>query len=141
VLSDDASTQTIEDVRVTIRPTRDAGTPWDFGGGLPDPKVRVEAGGKVLATCPEVKDTLVTTCHVGASAEGKVRVIVVDVDSKDDDVIGEVVLGDDATGALTVQATTHGGAGPWQRFRALWIALAIGAVVAGALAMYRRRHA
>lgn len=129
----------LDAVVVEIRPTRDTGAGWDFGGGLPDPRIRIEQAGSVVATC-EAMDTLKTSCAVGKVVDrAKVRVIVLDVDSSDDDPIGDVKLGE-ASGALSTQAIASGGAGPLVRFRALWIALAIGIGVAGALAIYRRRH-
>lgn len=142
----------IESVTATIRPTRDSGTPWDFGRGAPDPRVTVSQGETVLATC-EAKDTLTPTCAVNATidaAKGPVRVAIVDVDASDSDDIGELVLdpnvlvttGSGALQAVAVKQTggaapTHPGA--WQRFRPLWIALAVGIAVALALARYRRR--
>jgi hypothetical protein len=141
----------IESVTVTIRPTRDTGAGWDFGGGAPDPKVTVLQGEVALATC-EAKDTLTPTCAVNMAIEadkGPVRVTVVDVDSSDSDAIGELVLdlGQPTTtgsGALqSVAAKLSGGAGSsaWQRFRPLWIALAAGFAIAIGLAMHRRRGA
>ncbi|MEO7097669.1 MAG: hypothetical protein ABI175_30690, partial [Polyangiales bacterium] len=108
----------------------------------------VEQAGSVLATC-EQKDQLKTTCRVGARIDrdkGAVRVAVIDVDSKDPDTVGEVLVELDQSsqtaGALTIDlATTGGTGGPWHRLRALWIALATGLAVAVALAFYRRRHA
>lgn len=147
-----STTRTLDAVTVTIRPTRDTGAGWDFGGGLPDPKITVQQGDRVLATC-EAKDQLETTCRVGAPidrTQGPVRVVVVDVDSSDDDAVGELALAlDEPTthgdGAIqSVAIVAHGGAqaaSPWQRFRALWIALAIGLATAVALALHRRRHA
>lgn len=138
-LSDGEVERVVDEVTVTIRPTRDNGAAWDFGGGLPDPRVRVEGPSGVLATC-EAKDVVKLACKVGARAEG-VRVVVVDVDSSDDDVIGELALGAPPTGALQLDAAMRGGGGAWQRLQALWIALAVGFAIAGALAVYRRRHA
>ena len=129
----------IDGITVTIRATRDNGAAWDFGGGLPDPKIRVEHAGTVLATC-EHENTLKATCKVGKRADGPVRVIVDDIDTSDHDRIGELQLGAPTSGALQVEATTAS-AGAWERLRALWIALAIGLALAGALAVYRRRHA
>ena len=150
VLSDNhASDRTLESVTVTIRPTRDTGAAWDFGGGMPDPKITVAQGETTLAAC-EVKDSLKPTCAVNKAidpAAGAVRVIVVDADSSDDDTVGEIVLDlgeTTTTGAGAVQAVdivASGGGGAWQRFRALWIALAIGIAIAVALALSRRRHA
>jgi hypothetical protein len=149
-LSDgDAGPQTIASVKVKIRPTRDTGAGWDFGGGLPDPKLSVVQGDRVLAKC-EAKDKLELPCVVDAPIDrgkGAVRVVVVDADSSDDDVVGELVLDlDSATttgpGAVqTVDIVTSGGGGAWKRFRALWIALAFGLAIATALAVYRRRQA
>ena len=129
----------LEDVTVTIRPTRDTGGAWDFGGGLPDPQIRVEHDGNVLATC-EAKDVLRVTCPVRARIDKPVRVSVIDVDNTDHDLIGEQALDAPSTGALVVAHRLSGGGNAWERFRALWIALAIGLAIAGALAMYRRRH-
>jgi hypothetical protein len=144
-LSDGGSGErTLQSVTVSIRPTRDTGAAWDFGGGLPDPRVTVLQGDAALATC-EAKDQLTPVCVVNkVLATGPVRVTVVDVDQSDDDVIGELELDLDATttgaGALqSADVTTRGGGGAWVRFRALWIALAIGFAIAGALAVYRRR--
>src|SRR5436190_1297856 len=64
VLSDASPGETLEAVVVEIRPQRDSGAGWDFGGGMPDPRVRVEQAGKVLATC-EAKDVVKLTCAVG----------------------------------------------------------------------------
>lgn len=143
----------IESVALTIRPTRDTGAGWDFGGGAPDPKVTVLQGETTLATC-ELKDTLAPTCVVGATidgAKGPVRVTVVDVDSSDSDAIGELVLDlgqptTTGTGALQAVAAKMSGGGAnstsaWRRFRPLWIALAAGIAVAFGLARYRRRGA
>ncbi|MDQ3338140.1 MAG: hypothetical protein M4D80_23490 [Myxococcota bacterium] len=137
----------LESVTVTIRPTRDNGAAWDFGGGLPDPKITVQQGDTALATC-EAKDQLKPTCAVHATLEqGTLRVVVVDVDQSDDDVVGELAIAPAATttagsGALqAVDLVTTGGGGAWARFRALWIALAIGLAIAVALALYRRRDA
>lgn len=148
VLSDGgAGARTLASVTVTIRPTRDTGAGWDFGGGLPDPKVTVLQADRVLATC-EAKDEVKPTCLVNARLGPEaVRVLVVDIDQSDDDAIGELVLAlDDPTthgaGALqAVDVATSGGGDAWQRFRALWIALGIGLAIAVALAVYRRRHA
>ena len=148
MLSDGHSGErTLASVTVTIRPTRDTGAGWDFGGGLPDPKITVMQGDQVLARC-EVKDQLKPTCAVNAPlATGAVRVIVVDADQSDDDQVGELAL-DLAEPTTTGQGAVHsvdvattGGGGAWQKFRALWIALAIGLAIAGALAVYRKRHA
>ena len=147
-LSDEgAGARTLASVTVTIRPTRETGAGWDFGGGMPDPKVTVMQADRVLATC-EAKDQLKPTCVVNATLGPEAtRVIVVDVDQSDDDMIGELVL---ATGEPTTHGTgavqavdvvTSGGGGAWQRLRALWIALGIGTAIAFALALYRRRHA
>ena len=130
----------LDDVTVTIRPTRDAGGAWDFGGGMPDPKITIEHDGKVLASC-EAKDQLRVTCKVRARIDKPVRVNVIDIDNTDHDLIGEQALDAPSTGALVVEYRTSGGGNAWERFRALWIALAIGCAIAGALAMYRRRHA
>jgi len=144
-----AGPRTIASVTVKIRPTRDTGAGWDFGGGLPDPKVTVVQGDSVLASC-EAKDKLELVCVVNAQidrAKGGVRVVVVDIDSSDDDAVGELVLDLESattTGAGAVQAVdvaTSGGGGAWQRFRALWIALAVGLAIAVALAGYRNRQA
>ena len=148
VLSDGhAGARSIASVTVTIRPTRDTGAGWDFGGGAPDPKITVMQGERVLARC-EAKDQLKATCAVNAPLDsGPVRVLVVDADQSDDDEIGELVLdlGTPTTtgqGALqAVDVTLTGGAGAWQKFRPLWISLAIGLGIAIALALYRRRHA
>jgi hypothetical protein len=96
-----------------------------------------------------VKDQLKATCRVNVRvdrAKGEVRVVVVDADSSDDDAIGDAAL--DLEGAVTsagalqaVEARTRGGGGAWTRFRELWIALAIGMIVAVGLAMHRRRSA
>jgi hypothetical protein len=146
-------TRRIESVTVTIRPTRDTGAGWDFGGGAPDPKITVLQGETMLATC-ELKDTLTPTCVVGATidgAKGLVRVAVVDVDSSDSDAIGELVLDlaqPTTTGTGALQAVTAKVAGgeasstsAWRRFRPLWLALAVGIAVAFGLARYRRRGA
>ncbi len=147
-LSGNTGPLTLDAVTVKVRPTRDSGAPWDFGGGLPDPKVSVDQAGRGLAACPEVKDKLEVTCHVGAPIDDdrSVRVMVVDADTSEDDMIGEIAVdpavGHVAAGPLEVDLVTSGGASnAWQRFRALWIALAVGLAVAGALAWYRRRHA
>lgn len=138
--------RTLASVTVSIRPTRDTGPAWDFGGGLPDPRVTVLQGDAALATC-ETKDQLKPVCVVGKPlGAGAVRVVVVDVDQSDDDVIGELELDLAATttggGAVqSVDVVTTGGGGAWTRFRALWIALAAGLAIAVALALYRRRHA
>jgi hypothetical protein len=138
-LSDRIPSETLEDVTVEIRATRDNGAGWDFGGGLPDPRVRVEQSGQVLATC-EAKDTLKLACPVGKPITRRsVRVIVVDVDSSDDDPIGDVEIGG-VSGALSTRASVSSG-GPWTRFRPLWIALAIALAFAAALAVHRRRQA
>lgn len=141
-----AGARTLASVMVTIRPARDTGAGWDFGGGAPDPRITVMQGERVLATC-EAKDQLKPTCAVNAALDrGPVRVVVVDVDQSDDDEIGELVLDLSATtttgqGAVqAVDVAMSGGAGAWQKFRALWIALAIGFAIAVALALYRRRH-
>jgi len=152
VLADgqDGSESTLASVTVTIRPTRDTGAAWDFGGGMPDPKTTVMQGETVLASC-ETKDTLKPTCAVAKTidrGQGPVRVVVVDADASDDDLIGELVIdlgvvtttGTGAVQAVDVAATASG-AGAWERLRALWIALAIGVSIAIALALYRRRHA
>ena len=145
VLSDGNAEAELESVTITIKDTRENGAKWDFGGGLPDPRVRVERASVLLATC-EAKDQLKVTCNVGATITEPARVVVVDVDSSDDDPIGEASIALDGasttTGALhAVEVALVGGGGPWRRFRALWIALAIGVAVAGALSVYRRRHA
>ena len=144
-LSDgDSGQRTLASVTVSIRPTRDSGAAWDFGGGMPDPRVTVLQGDAALATC-ESKDQVKPVCVVGKPLEaGRVRVVVVDVDQSDDDAIGELEIDLDAmttgTGAVqSVDVVTSGGGGAWQRFRALWIALAIGLAIAVALALYRRR--
>jgi hypothetical protein len=139
MVSDAKPEETLDAVAVDIRPTRDTGAGWDFGGGMPDPRVRVEQAGTVLATC-EAKDVVKLTCAVGKAVDrAKVRVIVVDIDSSDDDPIGDAKL-DESSGALTTHAILSGGAGAWTRFRALWIALAIGIVIATGLAILRRRR-
>jgi hypothetical protein len=147
MLSDDhAGEVVIEDVTVTIRETRETGARWDFGGGLPDPRIRVEQAGLLIAQCPAVKDRLTATCAVNARvnrSRGEFRVSVVDADASDDDAVGEAVLdlghAVAGTGSLvSVETRTHGGETPWERFRALWIALAIGIAIAGGLAVYRR---
>lgn len=146
ILSDPAPpARVLDEVTVTLRATRDTGAGWDFGGGLPDPRVTVERAGVVLATC-EGRDVLALACKVGKRVDGPVRVTVIDVDSSDHDVMGTLELADaHATGGGAVQAVdarfSGGGDGAWQRFRPLWIALAIGLAIAGALAQYRRRHA
>ena len=146
VLSDGNAPSRLASISIAIKPVRDTGAKWDFGGNLPDPRVRVEHGaGQVLATC-EAKDVLELTCNVDAEISEAVRAIVVDVDSSDDDPIGEATIALDGTTTITgalqsVSPALAGGGGAWQRFRALWIALAIGAAVAGALSLYRRRHA
>lgn len=148
-LSEGPSARTVDAVTVTIRPTRENGAGWDFGGGLPDPKITVGQGDHVLATC-EAKDQLKVTCAVRAPLDrtrGALKITVVDVDSSDDDLVGELVADPDApvtTGTGAVQAIelrTRGGDDPWRRFRPLWIALAIGLALAAALARYRQRHA
>ncbi len=141
---------TIESVTITIRSTRDNGAAWDFGGGLPDPKITVDQAGAVLAECA-AKDQLKVTCRIDRHvdrANGPIRVMVIDTDSSDNDTVGELQLdldqattaGTDALQSVDV-ASTGGATGPWLRFRALWIALAIGVAIAVALACYRRRHA
>ena len=147
-LSDgDGGGRTLASVTVSIRPTRDSGAGWDFGGGLPDPKVTVLQGETVLATC-EAKDQIKPRCAVGKPlGAGKLRVVVVDVDQSDDDTIGDLELDlaeptTTGTGAVqTVEVATTGDDSAWARFRALWIALAIGLAIAVALAVYRRRYA
>ena len=39
-----AGARTLASVTVTIRPARDTGAGWDFGGGAPDPRWGLEAG-------------------------------------------------------------------------------------------------
>jgi hypothetical protein len=136
---------TLDQVTVTIKETRESGAKWDFGGGMPDPRILVEQAGKPLATC-ESKDQLKATCRVGAAIDRSVvvNVTVVDVDSSDDDPIGTAGVnldgGTSTTGSvLAVDAQTSGGGGAWQRFRPLWIALGIGLAIAIVLARYRRR--
>ncbi|HLL24892.1 MAG TPA: hypothetical protein VK427_22315, partial [Kofleriaceae bacterium] len=145
-----ASAPTLDRVTVSIRATRDSGAGWDFGGGQPDPRITVAQGTTLLATC-EAKDQRQATCEVGARIErdkGAVRVSVVDVDTTDHDTVGDLVidLGQVTTpggGALervdVVMRDTDNGA--WARMRPLWIALAIGVVVALVLLVYRRRDA
>jgi hypothetical protein len=153
VMSDShaSGSRRIESVTVTIRPTRDTGAGWDFGGGAPDPKITVMQGETALATC-EAKDTLTPMCAVNAtidSDKGPVRVAVVDVDSSDSDAIGELVLdlgqptttGSGALQAVTAKLSGSAGGSAWQRFRPLWIALAVGCAIAFGLARYRRRGA
>lgn len=153
VLSDGGrrGTRRLESVTVTIRPTRDTGAAWDFGGGAPDPKVTVLQGDTVLASC-EAKDTLTPACAVDvtvAADKGPVRVAVVDVDTSDSDDIGELVLdlgapsttGPGAIVAVAVKTSGGGAASAWQRFRPFWLALAIGLAIATGLAMHRRRRA
>ncbi len=142
----DGGPRTLGSVTVTIRPTRDTGAGWDFGGGLPDPKITVLQGDTVLATC-ELKDQLKAPCAVGKPLDpGAVRVAVVDVDQSDSDLVGELELDLSAattTGTGAVQAVDvaiTGGDGAWTRLRALWIALAIGLSIAVALALYRRQR-
>ena len=139
------ASRVLEAVTVELRATRDSGAGWDFGGGLPDPRVEVERAGRTLATC-EGKDVLAVTCNVGVAVDGPVRVTVIDVDSSDHDAMGTLdVAGDRVTGNGAVRAVdprfSTAAAGAWQRFRPLWIALAIGLAIAAALAVYRRRHA
>ncbi|MDQ3369942.1 MAG: hypothetical protein M3680_31370 [Myxococcota bacterium] len=153
VVSGSEEPRVLEEVRVTVRPTRDNGSPWDFGRGLPDPAIRIVQGGRTLASCPEVKDQLHVTCAVMVrlvAGDAPLRVIVVDGDSGEDDAIGELVLALDGSarstitgaGALqVVEAVTRGGAPPGVRYRPLWITLGIGVVLALALALYRRRLA
>ena len=142
-------TRRLESVTATIRATRDTGAGWDFGGGAPDPKIVVTQGDATLATC-EAKDTLTPTCAVHAVLDGSpVRVSVVDVDTSDSDAIGELVLdlreptttGSGALQAVAVHQRGSGGGGAWQRFRPLWIALAVGIAIAAALRAHRRRRA
>ncbi|MBA3391796.1 MAG: hypothetical protein H0T89_04080 [Deltaproteobacteria bacterium] len=136
---------TLDDVTVTVRDKRDNGSPWDFGGGLPDPEVRIEQAGKLVARCAEVKDQLQSQCAVGARIEraaGDVRVIVVDGDSAEDDPVGELVIalpdrgrarqaGAGALQAIEVGVTDDASA--FVRYRPLWIALAIALALAGIL--------
>lgn len=140
----DAAPRTLDAVTVTVLDKRDSGSPWDFGGGLPDPVVRVEHGGRVLATCPEAKDRLEVRCPVGAQVGGgAVRVIVDDKDSADDDRIGEVEVATTAArvrgpGALAaVVLETRGGGG--RSLLPLWIALVLGAAIALGLRLASRR--
>ncbi|MBA3820602.1 MAG: hypothetical protein H0X17_17050 [Deltaproteobacteria bacterium] len=153
VMSGSEAPRVLEEVRVTVRATRDNGSPWDFGRGLPDPEIRVVQGDRTLASCPEVKDRLQATCATSVrivAGAGPLRVLVADGDSGEDDAIGELVLALDGSarstitgaGALqTVEAVTRGGEAPGLRYRPLWITLGLGVALALALALYRRRLA
>lgn len=147
-VDDAAARLTLDAVTVTVRATRDSGSPWDFGGGLPDPAVRVEQAGRVLARCAEVKDRVEVRCPVGVRVGGgTIRVIVVDKDTADDDPIGELDVTLPAAapvrgpGALvSVEVATHGGQGRFARLAPLWLGLAIGVAVALALRLLARRR-
>jgi len=146
-----AAELTLDEVSVTVRAKRDSGSPWDFGGGLPDPVVRVEQAGRVLASCPEARDRLEVRCPVNARLArdaGAVRVIVVDKDSADDDVIGELALVLPARGRATqpgpgalasVDVATRDGGRRLARLVPLWIGLGAGVLIALGLFVVRRR--
>jgi len=87
-----AGARTISQIAVTAKPRKANGKAWDFGGGKPDLIVKVSVNGRVVHTCPHVKNTFSVVCNprvkVAITPSTSIRVHIIDKDMMSNDSVG-----------------------------------------------------
>lgn len=95
-------------IRVSVAPTKDDGSPWDFGGSGPDIAVCIRGARSIRCfpgggdsrdglSAPECRDSYTCTFRNVPLPAGPYSIEVIDVDATEHDTIGQGSCGADAT--------------------------------------------